>query len=184
MFDSTGAFAKQFQPVEGGYLYYPSKKSGGKLVSVTEYEELVAGWNKIAGRRGVWKIAGIVTLAIMSWSLVAKALPLPDWSDTIFVAATVAGMSAWLLWASFAPRRLVRDRPAITPPRQPSEARRQVRALLNWRFIIFALLLSGLAFFGTLNSQERDFGSWAWLVGSGAMFGLYIWMAIQKIRDG
>src|SRR3546814_13718104 len=86
----------------------------------------------------MWKIVGIVMLAIIFWTTISKSLSLPEWSDSIMVAASVAGISAWLLWASFAPRRLVRDRPAMTPPRPVSETKRQARALLNWRFITFA----------------------------------------------
>jgi hypothetical protein len=183
VFDSIGAFTKQFTPTEGGYLYYPSKKCGGKIVTADEYEQLTESWRKVAGRRGMWTLVGIVVLAIFVWTVISKLLSLPDWSDSIIVAASVIGISAWLLWASFAPRRLVRDRPAITPPRPVSDARRQARALLNWRFIIFALLFSGVAFVGSFNSPERDLKTWAWLIGSGAFFGLYIWIAIQKHRD-
>src|SRR3546814_8848159 len=100
-----GAFNNQFTPVDGGYLYYPSKNSGGKLVTADEYEQLAAGWRKVAGRRGMWKIVGIVMLAIIFWTTISKSLSLPEWSDSIMVAASVAGISAWLLWASFAPRR-------------------------------------------------------------------------------
>lgn len=183
MFDSIGAFAKQFTPTEGGYLYYPSKKGGGKLVTADEYEQLAESWRKVAGRRGMWTVVGIVMLAIFVWTTISELLSLPDWSDPIIVAVSVIGISAWLLWASFAPRRLVRDRPAIAPPRPVSEARRQARALLNWRFIIFALLFSGVAFLGSFNSSERNLKTWAWLTGSGAFLGLYIWIAVQKFRD-
>jgi hypothetical protein len=183
VFDSIGTFTKQFTPVEGGYLYYPSKKDGGKLVTSNEYDELVAGWQKVAGRKGIWKIVSIVMLTIMFSTLVSKATVLPAWSDSILTAACVVGILAWLLWASLAPRRLVRDRPAIAPPRPSSQVRRQARALINWRMIIFALFFSGIAFFGSLNLTPRDFVTWAWLIGSGGMFGAYIWIAIQKIRD-
>ncbi|MBB5711061.1 hypothetical protein [Sphingomonas xinjiangensis] len=183
MFDSIGAFTKQFTPIEGGYLYYPSKKAGGKLVTADEYEQLTDSWRKVAGRRGIWTAVGIVVLAIFVWTAISELLSLPDWSDRIIIAASVIGISAWLLWASFAPRRLVRDRSAIVPPRPTSEARRQARALLNWRFIIFALLFTGVAFLGSFNSLDRDLRTWAWLIGSGAFFGLYIWIAIQKFRD-
>lgn len=183
MFDSISAFRKQFTPVDGGYLYYPSKRDGGKLVTAEEYDQLAEGWRKVAGRRGIWKIAGIIMLAIFVWTAISKFWSLPDWSDSAMVAASVIGISAWLFWASFAPRRLVRNRPAITPPRPVAETKRQARALLNWRFIIFALLFSGIAFLGSLNAPERDFRSWAWLVGSGAMLVLYLWIAIQKFRD-
>jgi hypothetical protein len=183
VFDSFGAFTKQFTPVEGGYLYYPSKKDGGKLVTVDEYRQLTEGWSKIAGRSGAWKVAGIVMVVILAWTIISRSFSLPDWMDSIMVALTVIGVSGWLLWASFAPRRLVRERTAITPPRLESETKRQARALLNWRFIIFALLFSGIAFLGSLNMPERDLTSWAWRIGSGAMFGLYTWLAMQKFRD-
>jgi hypothetical protein len=35
MFDSIGAFTSPFTPVDGGYLYYPSRKDGGKLALLT-----------------------------------------------------------------------------------------------------------------------------------------------------
>ncbi|MDP5277557.1 hypothetical protein Q9Q95_01370 [Sphingomonas sp. DG1-23] len=183
MFDSIGAFNKQFVPVEGGYLYYPSKNGGGKLVTADEYKQLTEDWRKIAGRRGVWTVAGIVTLAIIVWTIISRSLSLPDWSDSIIIGACVLGISAWLFWAGFAPHRLVRDRPAIVPPRPASEARRQARAMVNWPFVIVGLLLSGIVLIGSLNSPERDFNAWAWLVGSGLIFSLHIWVAIQKLRD-
>ncbi len=183
MFDSIGTFTKQFTPAEGGYLYYTSKKSGGKLVTVSEYERLVDDWRKVAGRRGTWMTAGAVILVIAIWTAISKLFTLPDWFDSIIVAASVIGISTRIVWAIYAPRRLVGDRPSITPPRPTSEVRRQARALLSWRLIIFSLLLTGIIFFGSLSSAKRDIESWAWLIGSGAMFFLYIWIAIQKFRD-
>jgi hypothetical protein len=183
VFDSTGTFARQFIPTEGGYIYYPSKKSGGKLVTNEEYQQLIEGWQRISGRSGIWKIVGVAVLAIVVWTFISKTLSLPDWSNSVSTIIIVTGISLWLLRASLAPRRLVQDRPDLVPPRPASEARRQTRALLNWRFITFALLFSGLAFFGSLNATERNFSSWAWLCGSGMMFVLYIWITIQKVRE-
>lgn len=136
MFDSMGAFNKQFIPVDGGYLYYPSRKSGGKLVTVEEFEGLVAGWQRIAGRSGLWKPVGVVVLVILLWTLLSQALALPEWADSIIVVGSVAAVSGWMLWASFEPRRLVRDRSVVAPPRSVLQARRQARAALNWPFVI------------------------------------------------
>eukprot|EP01035_Chromulina_nebulosa_P032107 gene32106-42852_t len=174
---------RQFTPVEGGYLYYPSKKGGGKLVTSDEYHDLVDGWRKIVGRSGMRKIVGVAMLAIFGWTLISKTLSLPDWWDSLSTAAFVASISLWLLWASFAPRRLVRDRPNVAPPRAPEQAGREVRALVDWPFVIFALSISALTFFGSLYATPRDFASWAWLIGSGAMFGGYVWIAMRKMRD-
>ncbi len=183
MFDSIAAFTKQFIPTEGGYLYYPSKKGGGKLVSAEEFDQLIEGWRKVAGRRGGWVIVSIVILVIFVWNVASEALSLPEWSDSIIAAASVIGTSSWLLWASFAPRRLVRDRPTIAPPRPISEVKRQVRAALNWRVIILALFLSGVVFIGSINSLDRGLKSWAWLIGSGGFFALYISIGIRKFGD-
>lgn len=183
MFDTAGAFASQFTPVEGGYLFYPSKKGGGKLVTAAEYEQLAEGWHKTSGGRGAWKIAGITMLAILFWTAVSRSLSLPVWLDSIIVGISVIAISAWLLWASLAPRRLVRDRPAITPPRPRAELKRQVRAMLSWRLIVFMLFVSGAVFLGSLGSWEQSSKSWAWSIGSAVIFGLYFWLAIQKFRD-
>jgi hypothetical protein len=59
MFDLRAAFTKQFTPVDGGYVYYPPRGSGGKLVTLDEYESLCADWNKRVGPRGQWKVAGL-----------------------------------------------------------------------------------------------------------------------------
>jgi hypothetical protein len=154
MFDPIGAFKKQFTPVEGGYLFYPSRKSGGKLVTPEEYALLVADWERVAGRTGSWKTIGLVLIAVSLWVLISGALRLPDWSDALFTSATAIGLCAWLAWASFAPRRFVANREAVAPPRSLSEARRQARAALNWPFVVSALLLSGITFAGTIATLD------------------------------
>jgi hypothetical protein len=184
MFDTIGAFKKQFTRVEGGYLVYPSRKTGGKLVSDEEYEHLVKGWERVAGRSGRWKAIGVIVVIIALWTLLSDVVPLPEWRDTFLTAAIVSAMSARLLWASTTPRRLVKDRPTITPPRMAAEARRDARAAINWPFVVFALLFSGAAFFVSVTATVRSPGAWAWLIGSGVMLGLYIWIAFKKLTDG
>ena len=183
MFDTTGAFKKQFTRVEGGYLVYPSRKIGGKLVSDEEYGYLVGGWERVAGRSGRWKAIGVAFAAIALWTLMSDLVSMPEWGDSLLITAIVLAMSAWLLWASTAPRRLVKDRSPITPPRVAAEARRDARAALNWPFVVFALILSGAGFFGSVTATEHSPGTWAWLIGSGVMLGLYIWIAFKKLTD-
>lgn len=183
MFDAVGAFKKQFTRVDGGYLVYPSRKIGGKLVSDEEYEHLVGGWERVAGRSGRWKAIGITFAVIVLWTLLSDVISLPEWGDSFLVAAIVLTMSAWLLWASTTPRRLVKDRPSVTPPRMAAEARRDARAALNWPFVFFALTLSGAAFLGSVTATERSLGAWAWLTGSGLILGLYTWIAFRKLTD-
>lgn len=183
MFDTIGAFKKQFTRVEGGYLVYPSRRIGGKLVTDEEYDLLVEGWERVAGRSGRWKSIGVAVAAIALWTLLSDVFSVPKWGDSLFVAAIVAGISSWLLWASTKPRRLVKDRPPITPPRAATEARREARAALSWPFVVFALVLSGAAFFGSVAAHERSLGAWVWLFSSGVMLGLYVWIAIKKLTD-
>ncbi|NIJ21081.1 hypothetical protein FHS95_002773 [Sphingomonas naasensis] len=179
MFDSKGAFTRQFTQAEGGYIYYPSAKSGGKLVTAEEYRKLAQGWSMVS----TGKVAGILFLAVIAWTALSQTFSLPDGLETVFIASCVTCVALWVLWVAFAPRRLVRDRPAITPPRPASQARRQVRALLTWQSVIFALLFGGVMFLGSLRVSEPDVETWAWRIGGGALFGLYLWIGFQKLRD-
>lgn len=182
-FNQIGAFESQFTPVEGGYLYYPSGRSGGKLVTVEEFEILKSNWQRVAGRGGRWKTVGIVFAGIFAWTVLSSALQFPGWTDSIAVGVAVVSISTYIIWASFAPRRLVRGRPEITPPRPRSEAKRVARSALNWRFVGIALLVSGSIFSGSLASPTYTLSWWAWTIGSGLMFAAYVWIALLKIRD-
>ena len=183
MFDSIGAFTRQFTPVDGGYLYYSSRKEGGKLVTVEEFEELVTDWQRVAGKGGTWRTVGLVAVAILLWTLISRALALPGSADWIVILGSVSAVSGWLLWASLAPRRLVKNRPTVTPPRPVAQAKREARAALNWPFVIFFLLASGAIFLGCLSAPSATPSWWAWLIGSGFMFGAYLWICFQKLKD-
>jgi hypothetical protein len=183
MFDPIGAFEKQFTQVEGGFLFYPSRKSGGKLVTDEEYNLLVSDWKRASQRVTGWKTVGAVVVAAVLWTSLSEALYLPDWTTKLLIIALVIAMCAWLFWASFAPRRLVTKRSAVAPPRPASEARRAARAALNWPFVIFALLLSGATFWSTVNASDRTLSTWLWLLGSGLMLGTYLWIGLGKLLD-
>lgn len=183
MFDPVGAFKKQFTEVEGGYLVYPSPRSGGKLVTAEEYALLLASWERVTGRAGQWKTVGIVIVAIVLWTLLLEIISLPDWTDTLLIAVTVVAVSARLYWHSSGPRRLVKDRAFVAPPRSMSEARQNARAALNWPFVLFVLLFSGAAFWRAVATSDRTLSTWAWLIGSGLFLGLYLWIGVQKLLD-
>ncbi len=183
MFSATEAFSKQFVPHEDGYVYYGSHKRAGKFVSKAEYDALVEQWEKVAGRRGQWKFAGITIVLIILWTVASDTLRLPELYGQLALCAIVAGVVVRYLWASFSPRRLVSSREALLPPRSKSQARRDTRALLDWRLIVLSLLLSGGALFDNLTALEWTTTVWAWIIGSGSMLGLYIWVAVRKLGD-
>src|SRR5690606_22838366 len=117
------------------------------------------------------------------WTIISQALRLPDWTEWVMIAVCVTSISVWSFRASFAPRRLVSGRPDFTPPRPSSEAKREARALLGWRVVIFSLLFSGVVLLGTLSSPDQTLSWWTWLIGSGTFFGVYVWIAFQKVMD-
>ena len=183
MFNAVEAFKRQFTPVEGGYVYYPSVWHGGKLVTAEEYERLLANWKGIAGTRAIWKIAIFFVLASSVLVMLSELLSLPRWSEWLIMVAGAAGVCGWLCWVALAPYRLVKGRPDFAPPRSRSEARREARTMLGWPLVCSVVFFSGLAFVGSLLSSDRTASGWAWLVGSGLFFGAYSWIAFEKLRD-
>ena len=183
MFDSIGSFTRMFVPFEDGYLYYSSRKSGGKFVTRAEFDTLVADWRRIAGPVGTLKSAGVVFAAIALSVLVSAYFDLPEWLGGAATVAMTIPFVAWIMWHAFAPYRLLRDRKPVTPPRPRAEAMRAVRAMLSWRMVIGAGLISGVIFLVILTHPAHEISWWAWLVGSGAMSGVYGWVGWKKLRD-
>lgn len=183
MFNAKGAFTQQFTQIDGGYLYYPSRKSGGKFLSNTEYEGLEADWLRVAGALGQLKAFGIMLMAALMWTLVHLWLTLPSWADWLLIAVGIAAFLGRALWASLAPRRLVQGRPDFAPPRPISEARRDARAAVGWPLVLVALLGSGAILFVLLSSPQRTIAWGAWATGSGLFFIAYLWIAVEKVRD-
>ena len=180
MFDPAQSFAAQFTPVDDGYLYYPTRKSGGKLVTADEYQDLLEAWRR---RSNPWKIALVGVVLIVTWTIVSDAFAPPTWSESLFIGVLVTAICGWIFWAAYAPRRLVKGRPEVVPPRPLSEARRKARATLNWPFVSLILLATGVIFVAVLIAPEYTFRWWAWTVGSGLMFVAYLWIALLKFRD-
>jgi hypothetical protein len=183
MFDRDLGFIKQFTPVEGGYVYYPSHKTAGKLVTVEEFERLRADWQRVAGWSGRWKLVGLVVVTLIFWTLLLNGLQLPEWLEKAVMAGIVAAMAGRLLWASFAPLRLVKGKPAVTLPRPAAEAWREARAVMSWPSVLIAILVFGILFIFWATAWERSLKAWAWTIASGTMLAAYLWIAVQKLRD-
>lgn len=179
VFDATNAFAKRFTPMDGGYLFFPSRKGGGKFVSSDEFTSLSARWKRVSDRRTVIILVAVVILC----SILIDVFALPKWTNFALSVAVAVTLLAWVLWESAASRRLVRGRPDIAPPRSASQARREARALLSWPFVTLGLLFFGVIFIATVSLAEWTLASIPWIAGTGFFFVCYVWIAIQKIRD-
>jgi hypothetical protein len=66
-----GGFDKQFTPIEGGYLYYPSAWKGAKLVTVEEYKQLIAAWKRATSVRAMSLIVGAGILGVVLMGFLA-----------------------------------------------------------------------------------------------------------------
>lgn len=183
MFGSMRPFTNQFAPFEDGYVYYPSRKGGGKFVSTAEYDRLLADWRRVAGVRPFLIAVGLMVF-VMNLGIFAQVfLDLPFWINWVALAAIIAALFAWLMPPSLAPRRLVKSRPVVAPPRPPGQPQRQARALLPWPIVILVLVWSGSVFLNHIVSADRSPAWWAWTLGSGVLFGAYSWLGIQKLLD-
>ena len=68
MVDTVEAFKRQFDPVDDGYLYYPSPNSGGKLISHEEYEGLLRDWTNASKGKRFWLMLGAI-MGVILYSL-------------------------------------------------------------------------------------------------------------------
>ena len=183
MFDALGAFSKQFTPHEGGYLFYPGRTAGGKFVTESEYQDLVARWHSVAGRKGTWKTVGFVMLIIVVGMAAKELLSERDWIETFSIWVAGAFVVVRIIWASFAPRRLVKGRPDAAPPRTLAASKKLARSMLPWRMVLPVFIISTGIFILGLSAKPQTFVDWLWLIGGGAMSAAYGWIAIQKFRD-
>lgn len=179
MFDTTKSFTKQFTPYEDGYLYYPSRKGGGRLVSEAEYQSLKANWQVAVGTKGIWKIVGITVLVV--------ALKVAFWPDAVVGSVVIWAMAplivAHISWAASAPSRLVKGRPDIASPRPLAATKAFARSLIPWRMVIQGFLFSAGLFVLGLFHHPQTLLDWLWLIGSGTMCAASGWIGVQKFRD-
>lgn len=183
MLDPIAVFTRQFTPRDGGHLYYPSRRSGGKFVTAAEFEQLVEEWERIVDGRGRWKMVGAACAAVLIIVFLSDFFDWPRWIDRMMVFPIVLGIAGRTFWASRAPARLVRSRPAISPPKPASEARREARAMFSWSSVTGMWVFTGAVFASWIFSREESQWRYAWTIGSGLIFLACTWIAIVKWRD-
>lgn len=181
--DSVSAYERLFVPHGDGYVFHPTKKSGGKFVTAEEHARLIADIRRFQ-RRGPILIAAWIGVAIVGWMVADAALNLPEWADGVFQAAAIAAACVFAIRGFLGPYRLVKGREAIVPPRPRAELARETRAMLRWRHLILFGSVCAIVLFVELAAPERTLTDWAWIAVSGVLLCLFIWAAVRKLGDG
>ena len=177
-------FEKLFKDVDGGYVYYPSTKSGGKFITSGEYYYLVARWSKIVSPYSFLKIVGIVFLLLFFGTALIEFARIPSWTFYVFAVVIAIGLSNWLRGECLAPRRLVKNRPEVVPPRTQVEIKELRQASLathSWWLVAFTLIYSSGALVVCVRSADGSLHSWLWFGGSATIFISYVWLAVRKL---
>ncbi|MFQ5348204.1 MAG: hypothetical protein ACE5ED_10235 [Rhodothalassiaceae bacterium] len=183
--DALALLRRSFVPHDDGYLFYPTRWSGGRFVIKAEFDRMTACWERALGRRALWLLAGFAFLVLLLWSLVAPALEPPAWMEDALTSGLVAVIFGRILWVTTLPWRLVRGRPAIAPPRPAAGMRREMLGVFGWRIVILTLIMTGGLFARTLAAEGNGFGHWLAVAGSAFLFGLSLNLLVHKLRgDG
>lgn len=128
------AFAAQFEPNEGGYLYRHAGKGAPVQVTTAERDAFVATFD----RRMRWAARAILlgTIALLGGVMIATAGgEMPDrWFYTL-VAALSLGMLAFYYWLRAAPARALARRPVLGNARSSSEIQQRLLTALSWQIL-------------------------------------------------
>lgn len=185
-FDPTASFKRRFEPTEGGYLYYPKAKGGGKLLSEVEYNDLIINYRRWIGARFrpgliIWTMMG----ACVAITLVATVLDLSESFLNWAIAGVAIGFVIAQYWIQSTAYRLYHNRPDSTPPRTKQEIKRAARKLLTWPLLMWMIAIFGLmTFTGIIALVQRP------SLATGVLALLFavalvqlLRMTVQKLRD-
>lgn len=145
MFDTAGLLQRSFTPVEGGYLYYPYRWSHGYLVKPGEYDALVDDWRRVARWRGIWKLVGVMAVALTIGMAIIYWLGLGELANTVLNFGLGTAMAGYIIWKSTAANRLVRGREKFAPPRSSQAAEDAMGKALGRRMSVW-LAIGSLSF--------------------------------------
>lgn len=185
-FNPTEIYKRQFQPAEEGYLFYPRRNKGGKLLSHPEYEKLVLNYRRWMGTRFV---PGLSLWLVLAGSIVIASISvmfdLPELFIKIAVYVMVAAFLAAYSWLYLAPYRLTKNRAAISPPRTRQEQLRQGRTMFPWALLIWIIFIFGFfSIFGIAAAiAEPSIGKLVFEAVCVVIFIMGLRVAIQKYRD-
>ena len=178
------SFENQFVPAGDGYVFYASKRSRGRPVTAEEHAALTQAWRRHAGlgRMAAAVLLSSIVIVLSIFAVVAGLLP--DWGIWLVSAATFAVLLGPMLWAGYAPHRLVRGREAIAPPRDPAEVMRQHRASMSWGFLAYFVAFGAWNLANPFLSKLSGVLFWFSLAMGALMLMAVAWIATRKLLDG
>lgn len=142
MFNSVEIYARSFKPVDGGYLYYPTRWSSGYLVNEEEFQQLCADWRSVSGWKGIFKLVAIVLVVATLATLAASAWEISERAFDYITLLIAVGMLAYIVWKFTAAYRLVRTRQPAAPRRTGREVETDFSRQLTWPMALFVAVLS------------------------------------------
>lgn len=131
MINAVTAFERSFTPVDGGYIYYPSRWHGGYLVTQEEYEGLLAQWRAVAGWKGIAALVFLTIGLLVGVMTAARYLGMADEKVAAFTPFLAIIVILPLIWRSSATYRLVRRRAPVRPRRSSKDAELQMGRVLG-----------------------------------------------------
>lgn len=185
MFNSAKMYERIFVHTEGGFLFYPSKWSGGYFLTHEERDRLVADWARIAGFGGTLKLVGVAILAYTLAMAASLALGVEEQAEPYFSLVFGIALCAYMLWKLSAAYRLVRGREPVMPPRTAEENRKAIGRLIPLPMLLF--VFAGFSFSSVSLLCVGLNGSWlAGLVGALLAWSAYAYLRIilTRLRSG
>jgi len=145
MLGMRALFEAQFEPHDGGYIFYPTVWSGGRLVTAAEADAMRQQNARLTRFVYSWRGLLLLVVGTVLYSFVSFAMdPTQAYhylTFTAFLWVVIFGANAgpWL-----APASLVRGREIVKPRRDRRariEAQREAREAMRRPLIILALIM-------------------------------------------
>lgn len=181
--DPSAQFRRRFQRCDQGFLYYPKRKGGGKIITQAEHDVIVGNFRRWFGARfrpGL-SLAAMFGLIVVI-TLVSLAFPLSERAFDVAIWIVAATFLLGYYWLYSAPQRLVKDRPEVTPPRTREELGRAGRAMMTWPMVVFAIGLCSLAVFVGVSARP-NIATVIWTVFWVIVLAVHVRNAVRKFQD-